>query len=141
MSAAYPPVLSRQLGRDPLVLALVVSLLVHLGLYGGWQLGKHLGWWKYHPAWLSSLTRSLAKAATRRNKKPPPKTQETVLPLTFVEIDPDTATPDAPADAKFYSSKNSKAANPDPKNEPQVKVDGQQEKIVRLMDNEKPKPF
>src|SRR6185503_20334592 len=89
---------------------------------------------------LTNLNRPPAKATTRE-KKSPPKPQETVLPLTFVEVDPDTVTAEAPPDAKFYSSKNSKAANPDPKNEPIPKVDGQQEKMVRLMDNEKPKPF
>jgi len=132
---------SRQVTRDPLATALVLSLMVHLTLYGSWQLGKQLGWWNYHPNWLAKLTAKLAQSATAREKKPKPRPQETSIPLTFVEIDPTTATAEPPPDAKYYSSKNSKAANPEPKNEPVPKVDGQQDKVVRLMDNEKPKPF
>jgi hypothetical protein len=141
MSAADFRTRSRQAARDPLAMALVLSLMVHLGLYGTWQLGKQFGWWNYHPSWLSQLTQKLAKAASAREKKPKPAAQDTTIPLTFVEIDPTTATTEAPPDAKYYSSKNSKAANPDPKNEPVPKVDGQQDKVVRLMDNDKTKPF
>jgi hypothetical protein len=61
--------------------------------------------------------------------------------MTFVEVDPDTVTAEAPENAKYYSSRNSKAANPDPKEKQAVKVDGKQDQVVRLMENEKPKPF
>jgi outer membrane biosynthesis protein TonB len=61
--------------------------------------------------------------------------------MTFIEVDPETATPEAPKEAKYYSSQNSKAANPEPKKEEEVKVDGRQTQVVRLMENEKPKAF
>jgi hypothetical protein len=124
----------------PLVTALILSLVIHVGVYSGWQLGKHLGWWNHHPAWLTSFTRWLSKpnVAKARPHRPP---ESQVIPMTFVEINPETATAEAPENAKYYSSKNSKAANPDPKEQPSVKVDGKQDQIVRLMDNEKPKPF
>jgi hypothetical protein len=61
--------------------------------------------------------------------------------MTFVEVDPETATPDAPDNAKYYSSKNSKAANPEPKDKPDPQVDGKQTQVVRLMDNPKPFPL
>src|SRR6185503_1844717 len=67
--------------------------------------------------------------------------QERSIPMTFVEVNPDTVTAEPPENAKYYSSKNSKAANPDPKEQQAVKVDGKQDQVVRLMDNEKPKPF
>jgi hypothetical protein len=141
MSAQDFGLTNRRMGRDPLVIALIASLVVHLALYGTWQVGKNLGWWRYHPNWLTQLSQKLAQAARAREQKPKPAAQELTIPLSFVEIDPLTSTPEPPADAKYYSSKNSKAANPDPKNEPIPKVDGNQDKVVRLMDNEKPKPF
>jgi len=122
-------------------MALVLSLLLHLGLYGGWCLGKQYGWWNQHPAWLTQLTRKLAQAAAARERKPKPVVQERSIPMTFLEVDPDTATTEAPKDTKYYSSRNSKASNPDPNNQEVPKVDGKQEQVVRLMDNEKPKPF
>jgi outer membrane biosynthesis protein TonB len=61
--------------------------------------------------------------------------------MTFVEVNPDTITAEPPENAKYYSSVNSKAANPDPRDKQAVKVDGKQDQVVRLMDNEKPKPF
>ena len=130
----------RQVERDPLAMAIVLSLLIHLGLYGGWRLGKQLGWWQYHPQWLTQWTRKLSHSAAPR-MKPKPPVQAQVLPMTFVEVDPETATAEAPDQAKYYSSKNSKAANPDPKDRLLPKVDGKQDQAVRLMDNEKPKPF
>jgi len=132
--------MGRLVERNPLVAALVLSLVIHVGVYSGWELGKHLGWWKYHPAWLMNFTRWLAKpnvAKARANKTP----ESPVIPMTFIEINPETATAEAPENAKYYSSKNSKAANPDPKDQQAVKVDGKQDQIARLMDNDKPKPF
>jgi len=124
--------------QNPLALALIASLFIHVGLYGTWRVGQHLGWWNNQPAWLAQITRKLAQAAAREQKPKPP--QETTIPMTFVEIDPQTAIEEAPENAKYYSSKNSKAANPDPKNEPVPKIDGHQELVPRLMDNEKPQP-
>jgi outer membrane biosynthesis protein TonB len=130
--------LSRLAERKPLAVALVLSLVIHLGLFGGWRVSKQLGWLKNTPTWLTNLTRKLATTAKARAKPPP---HERAIPMTFVEVDPDTMTADAPENAKYYSSKNSKAANPDPKEQETVKVDGKQDQIVRLMENEKPKPF
>jgi len=78
-------------------------------------------------------------AAAREKAKP--RVQDRTIPMTFVEVDPETATAEAPKDTKYYSSKNSKAANPEPKDQPKPKVDGKQEQVVRLMDNPKPMPF
>jgi hypothetical protein len=125
--------------RNPFLTAAVLSLVIHLALFGTWQMGKQLGWWKHHPTWLTNLTRKLASAPVNARQKQP--AQPPVIPMTFIEVDPDTAVAEAPKEAKYYSSKNAKAANPDPKNEQQVKVDGQQEQVPRTMDNEKPKAF
>ena len=130
--------LARLTERNPLAMAVALSLVIHLGLFGGWQLGKQLGWLKHTPTWLTALTRKLATPAKARQNAPP---QERSIPMTFVEVNPDTVTAEPPENAKYYSSKNSKAANPNPKDQQAVKVDGKQDQVVRLMDNEKPKPF
>ena len=130
--------LARRTERNPLAVAVALSLVIHLGLFGGWQLSKQLGWLKNTPGWLTALTRMLATPAKARQN---PANQERSIPMTFVEVNPDTVTAEPPENAKYYSSKNSKAANPDPKEKQAVKVDGKQDQVVRLMENEKPKPF
>ncbi len=140
MTAVNSRTLRRLMEENPLVAALVLSLLIHVGVYGSWRMGKELGWWKYQPTWLTNWTRKLAKptAAKARQRDNP---QNVTIPMTFVEVDPDTVVAEAPKDAKYYSSKNAKASNPDPKDELIPKVDGKQEQVVRTMDVEKPKPF
>jgi outer membrane biosynthesis protein TonB len=142
---------SKAMGRlaekNPLVIALVMSVLVHLLLLGVWQAGAHFGWWKYSPDWLNTWTRWLAKThieilprLVEARPKPPNVTPS--IPLTFIEVDPETATADAPPDAKYYSSQNAKASNPDPSLDlEKPKVDGKQDKVARTMLNEKPKPI
>jgi hypothetical protein len=127
--------------RFPLITAFGLSLLIHTGLYGGYRLGKQLGWWEYQATWLlnwkqKKLTPALlAKAA--------PMTQPKVIPLSFVEVNPATATPEPPKDSEYYGALNSIAANPEPvsKEMDKTKIDGKQEKVIRLADNPKPKPF
>jgi hypothetical protein len=63
----------RLVERHPLGTALILSLVIHVGVYSGWQTGKHLGWWNHHPAWLTTFTRWLAKpnvAKARPNRTP-----------------------------------------------------------------------
>src|SRR5262245_32338880 len=104
--------------NKPLVTALVLSLVVHLALLGVWKAGDHYGWWKHSPEWLTAWTRWLAKAQlelfpklVEARQQPPPTAP--VIPLTFVEVDPATVTPEAPPNARHYSSQNAKASNPD----------------------------
>lgn len=141
MTVTGPKTVARLAEQNPLVAALVLSLVIHLGLFGSWQIGKQLGWWKHQPAWIANLTKKLAQTAQAKARQNQPKPQERVIPMTFIEVDPETATVEAPKDAKYYSSKNAKASNPDPKDLQEVKVDGKQEVVPRLMDNEKPKAF
>lgn len=135
-----PASVARFAEENPLVLALVLSLVIHLGAFGGWHLGKKLGWWQHQPTWLVALTKKLANPAKARTAEEQAKLNPTI-PMTFVEIDPATAVTEEPKDAKYYSTKNTKASNPDPKDLQKPKVDGKQDQVVRLMDNEKPLPF
>ena len=60
--------------------------------------------------------------------------------LVFVEVDPAAAVPEAPKNAKFYSSQNTIASNPNPEEKEQPKIDGQQDKVPKTFDTLKPAP-
>ena len=136
----------RLTGRNPVAAALVLSLVIHLALFGTYKVGKQFGWWNTQSEWLVRLTKKLVQSKPRMamlmQPKPRDAQQSQAIPLTFVEVDPATALAEAPPDAKYYSSKNAKAQNPEqasPKDVP--KLDGKQTQIVRLEDNPKPLPF
>ena len=136
----------RLTGRHPVAVALVLSFVIHLALFGTYKVGKHFGWWNTQSEWLVRLTKKLVQSKPRlaalMQPKPRAAEQPTAIPLTFVEVDPSTALAEPPPDAKYYSSKNAKAQNEAaaaPKDVP--KLDGKQTQIVRLDDNQKPLPF
>jgi hypothetical protein len=94
-------------------LALVVSLALHLIIFGGYKYGRQLHLFP----WLTALTKRLAVVP------PPPKSQEQPLEFLMVE-QPSTAAPKTP---KYYSSQNSLAANPDAnRNNNNPKLNGKQ---------------
>src|SRR5205814_7646939 len=63
------------------------------------------------------------------------------IPLTFVEVDPSTATTEPPKDAKYYGAHSSRAANEEPVIESTVpKADGKQSQVTRLENVPKPSP-
>jgi len=70
----------------------------------------------------------------KKNPTPPPQLQPTEAPLMFVEVNPAAATPEPPKDAKYYSSQNSKAANPDVADSDVPKITGQQEHVAKAED-------
>ena len=136
----------RWLEKNPLVVALLLSLAIHSVVLGSWRLGQRLGWWNHHADWLVKLTEKLTFAKPRihfplQPKQRSPERQNQDIPLTFLEVDPDTAVDRAPENAKFYSDKNALASNPEPDNKPTPKIDGQQDQVVRVMEKEKPLPF
>lgn len=107
--------------------ALAISLAVHLVSYGGYQFSRTV-----LPVWLEKVKMFEALAQALRKKPPTPPPQPAEPPLVFVEVNPTVATPEAPKDAKYYSSKNSKAANPDAKTDSNVpKLSGTQEHVVK----------
>src|SRR6476660_6148975 len=102
--------------------AFVLSLLLHLGIFGAFQMGKQLGWWQrvHWPTWIQSRKLPQNKMVTPQNM-----VQEEI-PLIFVEVSPAQVTPEPPKQAKFYSNQNSKAANKEPDQDTNVpKIDGQ----------------
>lgn len=111
--------------------AFVISVAVHLLFVGAYRLNA-----RYHlverlalPAWLAP--------AKRVALKPPPKAGQTnnvqrEVPLLFVDVSPAQASPEAPKEAKYYSSLNSVAANPKADTESNTpKIEGNQTRIVK----------
>ena len=116
-----------RLDSTRLARALALSVAVHLLCWGGYSLGQRYQIWEKLnlPVWIQKLAPALFR-------KPAVKTetaiQESEPPLMFVNVNPDTATPEPPKDAKFYSNLNSKAANPDADRDTDTpKIAGQQE--------------
>ena len=115
-----------------LALALALSLTAHLMAWGGCELGKQLGVWQrlHLPAWVHVLK---AKIQPVR-----PEVQETE-PLVFVDVNPEQATADAPKKTKYYSSQNSRAANPEMDRNTNVpQLNGKQTEIAKTEDVTRP---
>ena len=106
--------------------AVALSLLLHLFGWGGYELAKKTGLWQqlHWPAWLHQA-----------QKKPPALVVQEAEPSMFLDVDPDQVSPDAPKDAKFYSDKNSRAANPEAdKDSSQPKLTGKQTDVPETRD-------
>jgi len=113
-----------------LVWALVISLAFHLLCFGGYEFTRTvLPGWMERIKFLAALAQELKKKPT-----PPPQQQPTEVPLMFVEVNPASAIPEPPKDAKYYSSQNSKAANPDVADSDVPKITGQQEHVAKAED-------
>src|SRR5262245_11753693 len=96
-----------------LVWALVISLIFHLCLVGTYQTGKYFHWWENFrwPAWMQT-NKMLTELLRKKNDSAKPNPQEEI-PLMFLEVSPAQASTEVPENAKFYSDKNSLAANPE----------------------------
>ena len=99
--------------------ALVISFLAHLVVWGGFVAGRQAGVWErlreisfFHPAALPL--------------PPVARVEET---LVFVDVS--QASPDAPDKAKYYSDRNSRAANPDPDTADVPKITGTQTEVPK----------
>jgi outer membrane biosynthesis protein TonB len=116
--------------------AFVISLALHLLTFGTFEAGKQLGWWQrlQWPAWIKSpkmLTELLKKQKAIQESQP--RQQE--VPLIFVDVSPAQATPEPPKNAKYYSSRNSRAANEDAqKSTDTPKIEGKHPELVKTED-------
>jgi hypothetical protein len=119
--------------RNPLAAAFAISLVIHAALFGGWQLGKKLGWWDHQATWLLNIFKKKPVKISAKQLAALQAQQQKMreIPLTFVEVDPVAAATEPPKDAKFYGALNAKASNPDVKIEEQPKVDGKQTQVVK----------
>jgi outer membrane biosynthesis protein TonB len=106
--------------------ALALSVAAHLLIWGGYELGKKYQLWQ--------RLHLPARLMPTQKKSPPPVAQETE-PTMFLDVDPDQVSPDAPKDAKYYSAKNSRAANPDAERDSnQPKLTGKQTDVPKVRD-------
>jgi len=105
-----------------LEVALALSLMAHLLAWGGYEAGKQFGLWQrmHWPAWLHHAEKI----------KPPPVVQNPEEPLEFVTVDQPAT--EAPKNAKYYSSQNSRAANPDANHDTSVpQINGTQTEVAK----------
>jgi hypothetical protein len=128
VSEADSTITSLRRGRPDnrrLLWALVLSLVLHLLCWGGYELGLRTGWWEQLRKW--SLLHRLAKPP---QPVPPPPVVAQEPQLSFLQVaESDPAPPQKP---KFYSNNNSHAANPDQnKNLDTPKIDGKQTETPR----------
>ncbi|MGD0207795.1 MAG: cell envelope integrity protein TolA [Verrucomicrobiota bacterium] len=104
-------------------LALALSFAVHLFAWGGYAAGKEFGWWQrlHWPTWLPRL--AIMKIL------PSPVPQNNEEQLTFVEVAQPTT--EAPPNAKYYSSQNSRAADPTKGNKEIPQLNGKQTEYAK----------
>ena len=117
-----------------LLKALALSLVIHLTVFGTWKWGKQHGWWRQNslPAWMQLAQKKLLGQLAKKNSVNAPR----AVPLLFVDVDPSLASAEPPKDAKYYSSDNSEAANPNPKiNSDTPRIDGKQDKVLKTTDD------
>ncbi len=107
--------------------AFAISLAVHLAGYGGYKFTKGV-----LPGWMQRVKFLAALVQKFNHPKPPTPPHPSEPPLVFVEVNPETATPEPPKNSKYYSSQNSHAADPDNKAETDTpKIDGSQQHVAK----------
>ncbi len=114
-------------------LALALSLATHLLAWGGYEAGEQFGWWQRlgWPEWMDRMAKTKIV--------PLPAVQNNGVQLTFVDVNPEQATTEAPANAKYYSSQNSRAANPEADRNADVpKLSGRQTDFVKTENAPRP---
>jgi hypothetical protein len=124
-----------------LLRALIISLLIHLAVFGAWKWGGTEGWWRNFnfPAWMH-LTPKLLKPMTGKKIALTPKPQPQPSQLVFVDVDPALAEAAPPKAPKFYSANNSVAANPNPKDALVPEILGRQDKVIKTTPDTRLKP-
>ncbi len=125
----------KQLVRSPLVIALLLSLLLHINFFLLAWVFPRIAESALFPPWLKPLVESLQRPAPVVRQDPP---AETVT--EFVEVNPDTITPDAPEDATKQSNANTLAANPNPTRSDQAvpNIDGKRPEAKKTFDTSVP---
>lgn len=116
-----------------------ISLALHLFCYGGYEVGKKFGVWDAISNW-AHRTKMLAALLHEAKKNPAILQQPQEAPLVFVDVNPAAATTEAPKDAKFYASQNSKASNPDAEADSNIpKITGEQTHVAKTEDSARSK--
>jgi outer membrane biosynthesis protein TonB len=125
-----------------LVWAMVISLALHLTFVGTYQAGKKYHWWDHlqFPRWMQIPM--LSELLEKKKSQQAAQLARAEVPLVFLDVSPDQETPEPPKDAKFYSDKNSMAANPDADKESDTpKITGKQTDVPKTQDVPREKTF
>jgi hypothetical protein len=114
-----------RLENGRLVLALAISLAAHLLAWGGYEIGREFNFWqRLNPG------QHVAKMI-------PQQQQIAEEPLTFVTVNQPST--EAPQKAKYYSDKNSRAANPDASRDADIpQINGRQTDVPKTEDAPRP---
>lgn len=112
---------------ERLVAVLLLSLALHLGAWGAYEADRKFGWTNRLP-----LLARLIPVAKKNPQPPPPPVME---PTVFIDVS--QADTDAPKQTKYYSNKNSRAANPNVSDANQPKLTGSQKDIPKTEDAKK----
>src|SRR5437879_9059285 len=127
-----------RLDTSRLAWAFALSIAVHLAIWVTYESGKKFGFWEPGrlPAWVQKLIKPLTQLA--KAQSPPPRKE--AEPLMFVDVSPAQATTEPPKDAKYYSSLNSQASNPEADRDTGVpKINGTQDVVPQTEDAERNK--
>ena len=111
-------------------LAFALSLALHLLFWGTYAIGQHFHWWDKVrlPAWVKKLSPPLPMQARQPLVKQEP-------PMMFVDVSSLQAVTEVPKETKFYSDKNSVAANPELNLDANLpKLDGVQKEVPKAED-------
>jgi hypothetical protein len=126
VGAPFDSLRSSSLEMRRLGLALALSATVHLLAWGGYEAGKELNLWQrlHWPTWFPRLAiMKIQPASVLQNNEEP---------LTFVEVSQPTA--EAPKNAKYYSSQNSRAADQTKRDKNIPQLNGKQTEIAKTED-------
>lgn len=108
------------------MIALLLSLFAHLGVWGAYEVGKKTGLWQ-----------KLQHMVHPHKHLTQPRLAQVANPTIFVDVSQPAT--EAPKNAKYYSDKNSRAANPDTTIEShQPKLTGKQEEVPKTENTPKP---
>ena len=110
-----------------------ISLAINLLTYGTYTVGKQLGWWKYF-SWPTWMKHSQNQLHPQKNDAQT-EIADYQTPQMFIETTPVQSVAEAPKNAKYYSDKNTAAANPDAdKDTDTPKINGNQTLIAKTQD-------
>jgi hypothetical protein len=139
MTASSSPLRLDRPDFNGLARALVVSLALHVLCYGGYRADQRFHWLGKIPLpeWIQRVHQALAQIHHVTHPLP---VVEPSPPLLFVEVNPGIAVPEPPKQSKYYSSHNSRAANPDADRPAEVpKVAGAQNLMPKTEDSPRAK--
>jgi hypothetical protein len=121
-----------------LLRALILSVVLHLAVYGTWRTGDSRGWWRNiaMPRWMQLVSRALVPPVPKKAFADRPSQTQ----LMFVDVDPSLATPEPPKAPQFQGARNTLAANPEikvPSERPNI--EGLQKEYLKTTPNVPPR--